>query len=327
MGRAQGGRDPIKKWRQFTRRTALTGGAAAIAALASRPAAAATAAASTSRGVRRAAARHRASSARRQAYKFTFVNHVTTNPFFTPTQYGIADACKLLGCSYQWTGSTDSDVSQMVNAMNSAIAAKADGIAVALIDLHAFNAPTDKALAAGIPVVAYNADAASNDRLAYIGQDLFVSGAEMGKRIVAAGAVRRRRRCSSPRPGSAEHPAADRRRQGGAQGRKAITIHTVATGAAVPARAVGDRSLRSRAHQHARACSRSTRGSTQSLAQVIQKHGLRGQGLKGGGYDLTRTDAEAAAKRLDRIHDRPAALPAGLPPGAAAVPVPGRPAP
>src|SRR6476661_10473577 len=67
-------------------------------------------------------------------YKFVFVNHVTTNPFFTPTQYGIADACKLLGCTYQWTGSENSDVSQMVNAMNTAISSKADGIAVALID-------------------------------------------------------------------------------------------------------------------------------------------------------------------------------------------------
>jgi len=25
-------------------------------------------------------------------YNFVFVNHVTTNPFFTPTQYGISDA-------------------------------------------------------------------------------------------------------------------------------------------------------------------------------------------------------------------------------------------
>src|SRR6478672_6505043 len=81
-------------------------------------------------------------------YKFVFVNHVTTNPFFTPTQYGIADACKLLGCSYQWTGSENSDVNQMVNAFNSAITAGANGIAISLIDLHAFNAPTEKALAA-----------------------------------------------------------------------------------------------------------------------------------------------------------------------------------
>src|SRR6202035_5550972 len=78
-------------------------------------------------------------------YKFVFVNHVTTNPFFTPTQYGIADACALLGCSYQWTGSENSDVNQMVNALSTAITADADGIGVSLIDLHAFNAPVEKA--------------------------------------------------------------------------------------------------------------------------------------------------------------------------------------
>ena len=30
-------------------------------------------------------------------WKFTFVNHVTTNPFFVPTQYGLQDAAALLG--------------------------------------------------------------------------------------------------------------------------------------------------------------------------------------------------------------------------------------
>ena len=43
-------------------------------------------------------------------WKFVFVNHGTTNPFFTPTQYGAEDACKLLGCSFQWTGSANSVV-------------------------------------------------------------------------------------------------------------------------------------------------------------------------------------------------------------------------
>ena len=75
-------------------------------------------------------------------WKFTFVNHVTTNPFFVPTIYGAQDACSLLGCSYQWTGSTTSDVSQMVNAFNSAISAKVAGISCCLVDLKAFNAPT-----------------------------------------------------------------------------------------------------------------------------------------------------------------------------------------
>ena len=43
-------------------------------------------------------------------WKFVFINHVTTNPFFVPTQYGAADACALVNCTYQWTGSAKSDV-------------------------------------------------------------------------------------------------------------------------------------------------------------------------------------------------------------------------
>ena len=72
--------------------------------------------------------------------------------------------------------------------MNAAIASKADAIAVPIVDPRAFNDPTAKALAAGIPVFAYNADAppgSGNKRLAYIGQDLYQSGYSMGERIVS----------------------------------------------------------------------------------------------------------------------------------------------
>ena len=41
-----------------------------------------------------------------------------------------------------------------------------------------------QALDAGIPVFSYNADAKGNDRLAYIGQDLYASGQALGQRIV-----------------------------------------------------------------------------------------------------------------------------------------------
>ena len=64
-------------------------------------------------------------------WKFVFVCHVTTNPFFTPTQYGAEDACALLGASFQWTGSKDAIVAEMVNATNTAMTGKADGIALA----------------------------------------------------------------------------------------------------------------------------------------------------------------------------------------------------
>jgi len=130
-------------------------------------------------------------------WNFTVICHVTTNPFFVPTQYGMADADAAFGTNSTWTGSETSLVSEMVDAFNAAIAAKVDGIATTLIDPTAFNAPTDAALAAGIPVVAYNADAKAgnsvhpycacgkvlNDRLAYIGQPLYDSGQSLGNMI------------------------------------------------------------------------------------------------------------------------------------------------
>jgi simple sugar transport system substrate-binding protein len=117
-------------------------------------------------------------------WNFVFVNHVTTNPFFTPTQYGISDAASLLGIpTPQWTGSETSDIPEMVNAFEAAIAAEADGIAVCLVDTEAFNEPVQAALDAGIPVLSYNADT-PNARLSYTGQDLFGSGVSMGERIV-----------------------------------------------------------------------------------------------------------------------------------------------
>src|ERR671910_1623637 len=120
-------------------------------------------------------------------WNFVSICHVTTNSFFVPTQYGIEDAQALLGTTSQWTGSEKSVVSEMVDAMNTAISGNANGIAVAVVDPVAFNKPIQKALDNGIPVIAYNANGdveAPPPALAYVGQDLFQSGEEMGKRIV-----------------------------------------------------------------------------------------------------------------------------------------------
>jgi simple sugar transport system substrate-binding protein len=120
-------------------------------------------------------------------YHFVIVNHVTTNSFFTPTIFGLQDACALTGCTYQWTGSNDSIVSQMVSAMNTAIAQKANGIGVALIDNTAFDTPVDTALSHGIPVIAYNADVETgftNNRMAYVGQNNLTAGAAVATEVL-----------------------------------------------------------------------------------------------------------------------------------------------
>ena len=252
-------------------------------------------------------------------YKFVFVNHVTTNPFFTPTQYGIADACKLLGCSYQWTGSENSNVSQMVNALNTAVASKADGIAVSLIDLHAFNSPVEKALAAGIPVIAYNADAVGNPRLAYVGQDLKLAGEKMAERIlekVPSGEVA----LFIATPGSANLQP---RIEGAEKVLKAkgITTHAVATGANVSEEQSAIEAFY-KSHTGVKGMYSVDGGSTESLAKVMQKLGLQGQGSRGR-LRPHRTDAEPDQSGLPRIHDRPAAVHAGVRPCDAAVLLPG----
>jgi simple sugar transport system substrate-binding protein len=166
-------------------------------------------------------------------FKFVFVNHVTTNTFFQPTQYAMADAAALLGLpTPQWTGSETSNVSQMVTAMNTAITGKVDGIAVSLVDQQAFNEPVSRALAAGIPVVSYNADVPTNARLAYVGQDLFASGQEMGKKIAAALPSGSSVAIFIATPGSLNiQPRADGAASAIKASGKNITVKQVATGA------------------------------------------------------------------------------------------------
>ena len=261
--------------RAFLRRTALTGVAAGSASAILAACGSSASSGGTSNEV----------FGSHPSYKFVFVNHVTTNVFFTPTQYGIADACKLLGCTYQWTGSENSDVSQMVNALNSAVTAKADGIAVSLIDLHAFNSPVEKALAAGIPVVAYNADAPTNTRLSYTGQDLKLAGEKMGERIISAvgsGEVG----LFIATPGSANlQPRIEGVEKAVKGSGKPITTHSVATGTDVPGE-ISAIEAYYKSHNSAKGLYSVDGGSTESLAKVMQKLGLRGK-VHAGGFDLT----------------------------------------
>jgi simple sugar transport system substrate-binding protein len=183
---------PFKRLRQITRRTALTGGAAAIAATvleACGSSKSTSSASATSSSASSGAAMVFGTS---KSYHFVMVNHVTTNSFFTATIYGCQDACALTNTSFTWTGSTDSIIGQMVSAFNAGIAAKAAGIGCPLIDNTAFNSPVDTALSSGIPVIAYNADVSpgvKNNRMCYIGQNNLTAGAAVGEAILKSGKV------------------------------------------------------------------------------------------------------------------------------------------
>ena len=314
---ADGKRDetPHTRWHDLTRRTALTGGAAGVAAFILE-ACGGGGKKTSSTGTSSAAAQGSPASGifgSQPKMRFTFVNHVTTNPFFVPTKYGAEDACKLLGCSYQWTGSQSSNVKEMVNAFDSAITGGAAGIAVALVDLKAFNGPTDKALGKKIPVVGYNADAAGNNRLAYIGQDLFVSGQEMGKRIVdlvPSGDVA----LFIATPGSLNiQPRIDGAIDSIKKSGKPVKYHTIATGAAVP-KELSTIDAYWQGHQSTKGMFAVDGGSTASVAQVMKKYNLRNKDVKAGGYDLDpKTQALLAAGQIDFTIDQQPYLQGFLP--------------
>ena len=228
-------------------------------------------------------------------WKFTFVNHVTTNPFFVPTRYGAEDACALLGCSYQWTGSEKSIATDMVNALNTAVSAGVDGIAVCLVDLNAFNDPVEKALKAGVPVVSYNADAKGNKRLCYIGQDLFLSGKGLGQRIVelvpegeVVGFI--------ATPGQLNiQPRLDGAKEAIKESGKKITLNEIASGptlneevSAVEAYYTG--------HPNIKGMFAVDAGSTAAVAKTMGAHQLQSKGVHAGGFDLLPTTMEAVAK-------------------------------
>jgi simple sugar transport system substrate-binding protein len=252
-------------------------------------------------------------------WKFVFVCHVTTNSFFTPTQYGAQDACALLNCEFQWTGSKDSIVAEMVNATKTAISAKADGIALAVVDKNAFNAPVDQALSAGIPVVSYNADGAKDDpgtnRLAYIGQGLYDSGFQLGQRALASGLASGDVVGFIATPGALNiQPRIDGASDAIKQSGKPIKFTPVGTNADVT-KGLSIIDAYAQGHPNLTGMLAVDAGSTQAVGQVVQKYKMRDKGLKvAGGFDLVPETLQAIkAGSLDYTIDQQPYLQGFLP--------------
>jgi simple sugar transport system substrate-binding protein len=229
------------------------------------------------------------------AWQFWFVNHVYSNPFFVPTQYGFQDAAALLHIPVpKWGGSAStSSVPEMVSFLDSAIAAKANGIATTVITSTGFTAPVSRAMSAGIPVITYNADGTvtkgvadiGTNRLCYVGQALYNSGIAMGNRIKSL--------ISSPgdvvifiaTPGTGNiQPRYD-----GAASvltPAGFKVAEIATGAATSAEEPAESSYILAHKSSLKGAFAVDAGSTEFLGPVLAKNGLVGK-IPAGGFDLT----------------------------------------
>ena len=229
-------------------------------------------------------------------WQFWFVNHVYSNVFFVPTQYGFQDAAALVGLPVpKWGGSASAaSVSEMVSFLNSAIAAKASGIATTVTDANGFTAPVKNAMDAGIAVVSYNADGTVNaqgvpdigtNRLCYVGQALYNSGVAMGNRIKSLISTPGEIVIFIATPGTGNiQPRFD----GAASVLKpaGFTVHEQATGAATSGESAAENAYISAHKSTLKGAFAVDAGSTQFLGPVLAKNGLAGK-IPAGGFDLT----------------------------------------
>jgi len=181
----------------------------------------------------------------------------------------------------------------MVSFLNSAIAAKANGIATTVITSTGFTAPVSRAMSAGIPVVSYNADGTvtngvpdiGTNRLAYIGQALYQSGQAMGARIKTLINTPGHIVIFISTPGTGN---VQPRYDGAASvlTPAGFKVSEIATGAATNVEEGAENAYILAHKSSLKGAFAVDAGSTEFLGPVLAKNGLAGK-IPAGGFDLT----------------------------------------
>ena len=101
-------------------------------------------------------------------WRFVFVNHALTNPFFVPAKYGSAGRVpRCSACNASGRARVSSDVGEMVKAMERAIAERVPAGSRCRSSTRTRSTARRRcALEHGIPVVAYNADGGEGEQAA-----------------------------------------------------------------------------------------------------------------------------------------------------------------
>ncbi len=111
--------------------------------------------------------------------------------FWCVVENGIKQAAKEMNVNYTLLGPDKFDLERVAQLIDQAVAAKPDGLALTVTDPDLFRAPIQRAIDAGIPVIAYNAGAGPiEDKipyLTYLGQDEYAGGYLGGLRLAAEG--------------------------------------------------------------------------------------------------------------------------------------------
>ncbi len=226
-------------------------------------------------------------------WKFTFVNHVTTNPFFVPTIYGAQDACSLLGCSYQWTGSTtcrrqpDGQCVQLGDLRQGGghlvLSRRPQGLQRTDRQRRKRRASRCSPTTRTCPPVTRTNGWPTSVRISTRPGTRWASASSTSSGKATS-------RCSSPRPGQLNiQPRID----GATAAIKKFGAGKIKTSAIATGSQLNDEIAKIDAyylgHKNVKGMFAVDAGSTQAVGQTVAKYGLRKKGVKAGGYDLTPT--------------------------------------
>ncbi|MBA2354930.1 MAG: substrate-binding domain-containing protein, partial [Acidobacteria bacterium] len=120
-----------------------------------------------------------------RALRFAVIPKALDIPVFNYARIGAERKAKELGnIEVIWRAPESADQLRQKEILESFITQRVDGIAISCTNGD-FLAPTiDKAIAAGIPVVTWDADAPTSQRIAYYGVDDFKGGQRLASEAV-----------------------------------------------------------------------------------------------------------------------------------------------
>ncbi len=122
--------------------------------------------------------------------KFYVVTHGgPADPFWGVVMRGAEDAGKMFNCDVTYLGPEKFSIQKLVDMVETAIAAKPDGLVVTITDAKALDKPLKDAIKKGIPVVAINVPDTRDFKhripyLCYVGADDYKVGIEAAKRML-----------------------------------------------------------------------------------------------------------------------------------------------
>jgi ribose transport system substrate-binding protein len=117
---------------------------------------------------------------------YVFLPKSLDNPYWDAARKGMETRAKELGVQAEFLGPDTADAAKQVAIFESVVVRKPAGIAVSPNDPNTVAEPIARARAAGIPVIAWDADAPDSKRIAYVGTDNVAAGRTAGEALIKA---------------------------------------------------------------------------------------------------------------------------------------------